>query len=118
MSIYKKAMDFTLLVERFLRTDHPEGVKPATESEVASAMYALRAAIPVVTRNTDVVDYARAWEAEAAQHAAALKETAEMAKHLRWALRRISTSLPTGDHFDAAEACLAKYDERLADLEG
>lgn len=45
MNVYKQAQDFTLLVERFIRSDLPEGVKPATESEVAGAMYALRAAI-------------------------------------------------------------------------
>lgn len=117
MSVYKQAMDFTLLVERFIRSDLPEGVKPATESEVAGAMYSLRAAIPEVAKRTEVADYARAWNAEAMQHEACRRELAAMAEHLRWALRRISTSLTTGDHYEAAEACLAKYDERLAELE-
>ena len=117
MSVYKQAMDFTLLVERFIRSDLPDGMKPTTESEVAGAMYALRAAIPAVAKNTDVADYARAWNAEAMQHEAARRQLAEMAEHLRWALRRISTSLECGDHYDRAEDCLVKYDQQLADLE-
>lgn len=110
-NVYKQAMDFTLLVERFIRSDLPDGMKPATESEVAGAMYALRAAIPAVAKSTDVADYARAWNAEAMQHEAARRQLAEMAEHLRWALRRISTSLTPGDHYEAAEAFLSKYDD-------
>jgi len=38
----EKAMAFTFIVERFMRGDVPQGVKPATEAEVAEAMYELR----------------------------------------------------------------------------
>jgi hypothetical protein len=112
MSIYKQAMDFTLLVERFIRADLPDGVRPATASEVAAAMYMLRAHIPEVTKRTGEIDYARAWNAEAMNHDAARRQLAEMAEHLRWALRRISTSLDCGTFYDRAEDCLAKYDEQ------
>lgn len=110
-NVYKQAMDFTLLVERFIRSDLPGGMKPATESEVAGAMYALRAAIPEVAKKSEVVDFARAWNAEAMQHEATQRRLDEMAEHLRWALRRISTSLTLGEHYEAADACLSKYDD-------
>jgi len=114
MNIYKQSMDFTLLVERFIRSDLPDGMKPATESEVAAAMYTLRSQIPSVTRNTeDEIDYARAWSAEAEECDALRKDRDEMAEHLRWALRRVSTSLCMGEHYAQASACLAKYDEML-----
>lgn len=45
----EKAMAFTDIVERFMRSDHPPGVTPATEAEVAEAMYELRAHIAQAT---------------------------------------------------------------------
>lgn len=115
MNVYKQAQDFTELVERRIRADLPEGVLPATDSEVAEAMYRLRAAIPAVAKSAEVVDYARAWNAEAMMHEAAQRQLSEMAEHLRWALRRISTSLDCGASYDKAEQCLAHYDEQRAD---
>lgn len=100
-----------MLVERFIRPDLPDGMQRPTESDVASAMYALRAAIPQVAKEAEVVDYARAWNAEAMMHEAAQRRLAEMAEHLRWALRRIATSLDTGERYAAAGICLAQYDE-------
>ncbi|MFV0676689.1 hypothetical protein [Variovorax sp. tm] len=45
-AVLPQAMAFTYTVERFMRGDEPPmGVQPATEAEVAEAMYALRAAI-------------------------------------------------------------------------
>jgi len=43
--IAAQAEAFTEIVERHLRSDLPDGVAPATESEVAEAMYSLRATI-------------------------------------------------------------------------
>jgi hypothetical protein len=44
-----QADQFTAIVERFMRADLPGDVQPATETEVAEAMYALRAAIAKAT---------------------------------------------------------------------
>lgn len=44
-----EANAFTLTVERYLRGDLPADVAPASESEVAEAMYALRALIAQTT---------------------------------------------------------------------
>jgi hypothetical protein len=38
----EKAMAFTFIVESFMRGDLPQGVKAATETEVADALYELR----------------------------------------------------------------------------
>ncbi len=43
------AMAFTMLVERLIRGDLPDGIEPASESEVAAAMYELRAHIAKAT---------------------------------------------------------------------
>ena len=44
-----QAQEFTLLVERFIRGDLPEGIEPAIEGQVTDAMYSLRAAIAKAT---------------------------------------------------------------------
>ncbi len=114
MNVYKQAHEFTQLVERFIRSDLPEGMKPATETEVCAAMYALRAAIPTVAVNTDVADFARAWNAEAMQHEVTRRQLLDMAEHLRWALSRVSSSLANGEQYHQAQEFLQKYDEDWA----
>lgn len=55
-TITSEADAFTLLVERFMRADLPDGMQPATEAEVAEAMYALRALIAKATGRRGTFD--------------------------------------------------------------
>jgi hypothetical protein len=48
----KKADAFTLTVERFTRSDLPDGMEPVTEAEVAEAMYSLRGTIANLSQAT------------------------------------------------------------------